>query len=236
MKKPRRFPPPAPEKKSAAIEWKAGTKVLLIGGGSSHDFQKYFNVADTAILNAAGGVSVNYTEDAVVAAKELANADVAVISTNQGGFSALPFRAALKEFTDAGKGLVLLHPGLWYNFGDWPEYNKVYAGGGSRGHDRFGEFEVKVTQPEHPLMKGVSPSFKISDELYYYNVDPAGSPVEVLATATSSLKPGTYPQVFTVKHPKAKIVGLTLGHDAKAHDLPEYKTLLVNAVKWAATK
>ncbi len=230
------LPAPAPEKKSAAIEWKAGTKVLLIGGGSSHDFQKYFNVADTAILNAAGGVSVNYTEDAVVAAKELANADVAVISTNQGGFSALPFRAALKEFTDAGKGLVLLHPGLWYNFGDWPEYNKVYAGGGSRGHDRFGEFEVKVTQPEHPLMKGVSPSFKISDELYYYNVDPAGSPVEVLATATSSLKPGTYPQVFTVKHPKAKIVGLTLGHDAKAHDLPEYKTLLVNAVKWAATK
>ncbi|HEX2746704.1 MAG TPA: ThuA domain-containing protein, partial [Verrucomicrobiales bacterium] len=229
------LPAPAPVKKAAAIEWKAGTKVLLIGGGSSHDFQKFFNLADTAILNAAGGMSVNYTEDAVVAAKELANADVAVISTNQGSFSAQPFRAALKEFTDAGKGLVLLHPGLWYNFNDWAEYNKIYAGGGSRGHDRLGEFEVKVTQPQHPLLKGVSPSFKITDELYYYTVDPAGSAVDVLATATSATK-GTFPQVFTVKHPKAKIVGITLGHDARAHDLPEYKTLLVNAVKWVSSK
>src|SRR6185295_967343 len=108
---------PAPEKKAAApIEWKSGTKVLLIGGGSSHDFEKFFHLADTAILTAAGGMSINYTEDAAVAAKELANADVAVISTNQGSFSAQPFRAALKEFTDAGKGLILLHPGLWYNF------------------------------------------------------------------------------------------------------------------------
>lgn len=229
-------PAPEPEKKAAAIEWKAGTKVLLIGGGSSHDFQKFFNLADTATLNAAGGMSINYTEDATVAAKELANADVAVISTNQGSFSAQPFRAALKEFTDAGKGLVLLHPGLWYNFNDWADYNKVYAGGGSRGHDRLGEFEVTVTQPQHPLLKGVSPSFKITDELYWYTVDSAGSAVDVLATATSKQKPGTYPQVFTVKHAKAKIVGLTLGHDARAHDLPEYKTLLVNAVKWASAK
>jgi len=229
-------PTPTPTPSANPIEWKPGTKVLLIGGGASHDYQKYFNLADTATLNAAGGFSVNYTEDATVAAKELANADVAVISANHGRFSALPFRAALKDFTDAGKGLVLLHPGLWYNWNDWPEYNKVFAGGGSRGHDKLGEFEVKVTQPQHPLLKGVASNFKITDELYYYTIDPAGSAVEVLATATSTLKPGTYPQVFTVKHPTSKIAGLTLGHDARAHDLPEYKTLLVNCVKWVSGK
>jgi hypothetical protein len=26
-----------------------------------------------------------------------------------------------------------------------------------------------------------------------------------------------------VKHPKSKIVGITLGHDARAHDLDAYK-------------
>ena len=228
-------PAPAPENKSAAIEWKPGTKVLLIGGGSSHDFQRFFNRADTATLTGAG-YSVNYTEDPEVAARELGNADVAVISTNQGSFSGLTFRDALKKFTDAGKGLVLLHPGLWYNFNGWPEYNAAYAGGGSRGHDRYGEFEVKVTQPSHPLLKGVPESFKISDELYYYTQDPAGTPIEVLATATSTMKPGTYPQVFVVKHPKTKVVGLTLGHDAKAHDLDAYKTLLLNSVKWVSGK
>ena len=56
--------------------------------------------------------------------------------------------------------------------------------------------------------------------------------VKVLATATSTQKPGDYPQVFVVKHPQARIAGLTLGHDARAHDLPEFKTLLVNCIEW----
>ena len=32
------------------------------------------------------------------------------------------------------------------------------------------------------------------------------------------------------------IVGFTLGHDARAHDLPDYQTLLKNAVIWAGGK
>lgn len=42
----------------------------------------------------------------------------------------------------------------------------------------------------------------------------------------------TYPQVFVVKHAQARIAGLTLGHDARAHDLPEFKQLLVNSIEW----
>jgi type 1 glutamine amidotransferase len=83
----------------------------------------------------------------------------------------------------------------------------------------------------------VPKSFRITDELYYFKPDPAATPIEVLATATSTTKqPGTYPQVFVVKHPKSRIVGLTLGHDARAHDLREFQTLLRNAVSWAAGK
>jgi type 1 glutamine amidotransferase len=58
----------------------------------------------------------------------------------------------------------------------------------------------------------------------------------VIAEATSLKSGKTFPQVFVVKHPKARIVGLTLGHDARAHDLPEYQALLKNAVLWAAGK
>jgi type 1 glutamine amidotransferase len=108
------------------------------------------------------------------------------------------------------------------------------VGGGARGHDKFGEFEVTSTGATHPIMAGVPASFRISDELYYFQVDPNAVPTEILATATSTLKPGTYPQVFVVKHPKSRICGITLGHDAKAHGLPEFQTILRNAVKWAA--
>jgi protein-S-isoprenylcysteine O-methyltransferase Ste14 len=79
------------------------------------------------------------------------------------------------------------------------------------------------------VTKGVTASFEITDELYNYNADPAGTPIEVLAEATSPNTGKTFPQVFVVKHPKSRIVGLTLGHDARAHDLPEYQALLRKA-------
>ena len=37
------------------------------------------------------------------------------------------------------------------------------------------------------------------------------------------------------QHPRARIVAITLGHDGRVHDLPAFKTLLVNAVTWAGS-
>ena len=71
------------------------------------------------------------------------------------------------------------------NWPDWPAFNRELVSGATRGHDKFEEFEVVVTDPSHPVMKGVPASFKITDELYNYTADPAGTPIEVLAEATS---------------------------------------------------
>ncbi|PAW88090.1 MAG: hypothetical protein B9S33_05255, partial [Pedosphaera sp. Tous-C6FEB] len=223
---------PAPPQRAEKIEWGAGTKVLLIGGGSSHDFQRFFNLADTAMLKATGKFSVNYTESPLDFVDHAKTVDVLVLSVNTPAFTTPAARKALFDHVAAGKGVVLLHAGVWYNYADWPEYNRELAGGGSRGHDRLGEYEVKATNPAHPIMKGVPASFRITDELYYFVPDAVGTPIEVLATATSTQKNATYPQVFVVKYPKARIAGLTLGHDARAHDLPEFKTLLVNCIEW----
>ena len=60
-----------------------------------------------------------------------------------------------------------------------------------------------------------------------------------VATAQTSTATGTkkeHPSVWIVKHPKARIAGIALGHDARTHDLPEFKQLLVNAANWAARK
>ena len=217
---------------SAPQSWGQGTRVLLTGGGSSHDFTKFFNLADTAILKGAG-YAVQYTEDFADAARRLAEADVLVFSTNQPTFANVAFRAALEEFAAKGKGMILLHAGLWYNFRDWPDFNKVYAGGGSRGHDNLSKpFEVTVAQPAHPIMKGVSPKFSLVDELYY--IIPDGTPIEVLAEATSPQTGKVFPSIFTVRHPTARIAGIALGHDARAHDLPQFQQILKNAVAWAS--
>ncbi len=45
-----------------------------------------------------------------------------------------------------------------------------------------------------------------------------------------------HPAVWITQHPKARVVGITIGHDERVHNLPTYQTLLTNAVKWASGK
>jgi putative heme-binding domain-containing protein len=229
---------PLPETKP--IAWAPGkTKVLIIGGGSSHDFSRFFGGTDAAALTAAG-FSVNYTEDRDQAATALAGADVAVISVNRQFFDTPEYRKALFDFANAGKGLVMLHPGTWYGFPSWPELNAAIVGGGARGHDKIATFAVNAVKPDHPVMKGVPKSFDVEDELYYFNAEqdkiPAGTaPIDVLAETSPSVRfKKPHPAVWITSHPRARIVGITLGHDQRTHDLEPFKTLLANAVRWAS--
>jgi uncharacterized protein len=229
---------PLPETKP--IAWAPGKrKVLIISGGSSHNFGKFFGETDGATLTAAG-FSVNYTEDRDQAAAEIKNADVALISVNRQFFDTPVYRKALFDFAAAGKGIVMLHPGTWYAFADWPELNATLVGGGARGHDRIAKFSVNAIQPSHPIMKGVPASFAVEDELYYLNAEPEKMPagaaaIDVLAETSPSVRfKKPHPAVWTTKHPTARIVGITLGHDERVHDHEAFKTLLVNAVTWAA--
>jgi type 1 glutamine amidotransferase len=78
----------------------------------------------------------------------------------------------------------------------------------------------------------VPKTFRISDELYQFAADPNGTSIQVLATGKSLVTGKVYPVVWITKQPKTKIVCITLGHDAAAHELPAYKTVLRNAVNW----
>lgn len=209
-------------------------QVALIGGGTHHDFEKWFNQEDVKTLTIQGRVKPTYTGDAKEIANVAKNADVLVLSLNH----AIPQEAkdAIMAHANAGKGLVLLHAGLWYNWKDWPDYNKQLIGGGSRSHDKFQEFEVSVTNTEHPIMAGVPQNFKITDELYHHNTDTSGAKATVLATGKSPTNEKVHPVIWIAQHPKARIACITLGHDGKAHQLDAFKTLLVNSVKWAGEK
>ena len=114
------------------------------------------------------------------------------------------------------------------------------VGGGARGHDKIHPFDVKALKADHPVMKDIPASFTVEDELYYVNAEgtPEGTAaIEVLAETSNSDKyQKPHPSVWITKHPKAKIVGLALGHDARVHDLKPYQQLLINAAKWTSGK
>jgi putative membrane-bound dehydrogenase-like protein len=224
------------------IKWEAGkTKVLIIAGGSSHKFVEFFGVTDSATLRAAG-FSVCYTEDRDQAVEALPQADVAVISVNRMFFDTPAYRKAVMAHAAAGKGLVMLHPGTWYAYPQWPELNAQIVGGGARGHDKLGKYSVIALKADHPILKNVPASFEVEDELYYINAEPEKIPpgtasIDVLAETSPSIRfKKPHPVVWITKHDKARIVGLTLGHDERVHDHPAYQTLLTNAVKWASRK
>lgn len=207
-------------------------QVLMVGGGSSHDFDKWYKGADVEILAKDGFANVRYTDNTDSIKYYLKDMDVLYLTNNQ-SIPDTENRKAIMDFVDAGKGLLLGHAALWYNWADWPEYNLKLVSGGSRGHDKYGPFHVKIDNKKHPVMKGVSERFTLKDELYYYKVDPNGPGVEVLATASTEGSEG-FPSIFVVNHPKSRIIGIALGHDGESHDKEVYHRLLRNAVKWVS--
>ncbi|HEA22900.1 hypothetical protein LCGC14_1388780 [marine sediment metagenome] len=206
------------------------TKIAITGGGGSHDFLKFFGVADGEILSENGNNTVIYSEDVEEIGTLVPAVDILMLTNNQ------PLDATAKKAifdqVNAGKlNMLIYHPSTWYNWEDWPEYNKQLVGGGSRSHEDLQEFEVTVVKPDHPLMKGVPRTFRIVDELYRWEKDPEAE-IEVLAMSKGLESGEEYPSIWVVKHPKAKIIGNTLGHDERAHDLEAYTTILKNSVDW----
>ncbi len=215
------------------ISKKKPIRALMVGGGASHDFDRWYKGEDIKTLETNGFAQVIYTDQPSDILKHLPGIDVLILSNNQ-PIPDAETRKAIFDFLGQGKGIVLLHAAIWYNWKDWPEYNQTIVGGGSNGHDKYGPFEVKTTNKKHPIMKGIPDRFTLSDELYYHKIDPNGAKVNVLAIAQMPGKEESYPNIFTVEHAKGRIAAIALGHDAASHELPAYKTLLRNAVKWAS--
>ena len=214
---------------------KKAIRVLLVGGGSSHDFDRWYKQEDVETLQKNGLASVEYTSDPTTILSKLSDIDVLYLANNQ-PIKDDATRKAIFAFVDSGKGLVLAHPALWYNWADWPEYNQKLVGGGSKGHNKYGPFDVTITNSKHPVTKGVPATFHLDDELYYFIADSAGTPIEVLATAKAADSDKVFPSLVIVKYPKGRIVGIAPGHDAASHTIEPYKTILRNSIKWAAGK
>lgn len=220
-------------------------RVLMVGGGTSHNFGMWYKNVDGQTLSRDGFATVNYVGDPDSILTYLPQTDVLYLSNNR-PVTNPAVRQAIMDFADAGKGLLIAHAALWYNWKDWPAYNQTIVSGGSRGHDKYGAFDVTVTEPQHPIVKGVEPKFTLKDERYYYKPDSTGLGVEVVASSSRSADARSadavagsdqiFPSVFVVKHPKARIVGLALGHDAESHNIANYQMLLRNSVQWVARR
>lgn len=205
--------------------------ILSVGGHSAHDFDRWFDEEDTIILEEIGA-TVTYTDELDAVLPQLDQADILYLSTNQ-RMTDPALHQGITEFVESGKGLLIVHAGGWYNWQqDWPEYYRDFVGGGTRSHPPLGEFEVYVTDEEHPIMEGVPARFTIRDELYRFSRDQEGADMNVLASTTEEDSGEEYPVVWTTQYGDGRIVNITLGHDGDAHTHEAYIALLQNSIHW----
>jgi putative membrane-bound dehydrogenase-like protein len=205
--------------------------VLVFGGGSSHDFAQWYDKADLATLRAAGLESARFTASLNETTRQFERMKALVLCTNHSVDDAR-FRAGLFAHVERGDGLLVLHPGAWFNWADWPEYNARLVGGGSRSHEKLQEFEVRVVNSEHPITRGAPKSFRLVDELYRFERADGDAKIEVLAIGRSLETGAEYPVLWTVERARGRTVGFTLGHDGRAHEHEAFKQLYTGSVRW----
>ncbi len=223
----------APPKAAFAPKKTGQLRVLLAGSGGSHDFEKFFLGQDGETLRATKRMEVIGVADADEAARLLPEADVLVLSANRKDFGDELFQKALTAFANSGKGIIALHAATWYNWKGVPEYNERFIGGGSRSHG-LGDVTVNLTGKTHPVVAGLSgKSFTFHDESYHIELKPTSGALILAENSPDKVTKRTHPSVWIMPDAKARIVCISLGHDAPAHDNPNYQCLLVNAVDWA---
>ena len=163
-----------------------GKHIFIVGGHDSHDFDRWFKDEDINTLENAG-FTASYTDQPDEIQASLATADILSLTNNQ----PIPdpqTRQAIFDHADSGKGLLLIHAGLWYNWKDWPEYNTDLAGGGSKSHGPYGPFEVQITNPDHPVVKGLPSTFILEDELYRFEADSEIIQLDTLAVGIEPIR------------------------------------------------
>jgi type 1 glutamine amidotransferase len=234
----------------------APVRVLILSGANNHEWRQT-TPHIKSILEASGRFEVKVTDEpsgltgAILAKYDLLLADYC---GPRWGETA---EKAVEAFVKGGKGLVIVHAAS-YPFGTrevlgekmtrtgkreppWPAWGEmvgaVWTEQPMTGHGQRHIFQVKWTEPQHPIAAGLPPSFTISDELYHlFQMKPN---VNVLARAFDDTKIGgtgkDEPILWTVPYGQGRVFHTALGHDLTAQAEPGFQISLARGAEWAAT-
>ena len=141
-------------------------------------------------------------------------------------------RARLREFAEAGKGIVILHHAICSHT-DWPWWFEQVAGGVYNEKSTFLHDEtmpIKIVK-KHPITDGLA-DFVIHDETYKNLwISPK---VDVLLRTSNPTSDG--PVAWISPYPKSRVVFLQLGHGPEAHRNPNFQRLVRQAILWAGER
>ena len=146
-------------------------------------------------------------------------------------------RKNLREFLESGKGVLILHHAI-ASLNDWQWWwEDVRAGkyflNDEPGHpaSRYQHDQDLTVEPtgKHPITDGIG-AMHIIDETYK---DVWISPrAHILLTTNHPQADG--PLMWVSPYEKSRVVYCMLGHGSEAHNHPQFRQLIHNAVRWVA--
>jgi uncharacterized protein len=244
-------PLPAQQLQPAA----AKIQTLIITGQNGHDWRSTTPVL-RKILEDSGRFEVRVTEEFRGGGPEtLAPYDLVVLNYFERKKPELLWgdraNSALLDFVRSGKGVVVYHFSV-AAFDGWEEYEKLCAGNWRPDHGHHSarhDFTVDIKDGDHPVTRGMKPSFLQANDELYANLkwQPSGK-YHVLATAWDdhSLYQGkarqpvpgkglNHPMLWTVDYGSGRVFVTALGHDADALKSPGFISTFARGAEWAAT-
>lgn len=227
-------------------------RALLITGHNNHNWQ-YTSRLHKDTLEATGRFLVDITdapEERLTHAGALRRYNVFILDYNDFGKPRRWGDAAERTFlhaVESGTGVVAIHSAN-NAFDGWAEYETMLAlmWRQGTGHGRFHQFDVKFTDRDHPITKGLNDFGTHPDELYHKLVNVHDVKFHVLATAHASTETGgsgqDEPMAIVLNYGKGRVFATPLGHvwtnaiDTKPSiSDPQFKILLCRGAEWAAT-
>ncbi len=141
----------------------------------------------------------------------------------------------ITEAHKAGAPAVVIHCAMHTyraaEIDDWREFLGVT----SSRHEHQANYPVKVTDPEHPTMRGIPADWKTpKDELYV--IDKMWPGAKTLATSVSERSKVEHAVFWTNQFGKARVFGTTYGHGNATWEDPVFTAAVTRGILWAADK
>ncbi len=147
-----------------------------------------------------------------------------------------PQRKGLCAAVAAGAGLAGFHGGMCDAFRQDTQYQYMTGGQWVAHPGNIIDYQVQLTDLDHPIAAGLPRTFAMHSEQYYMHVDPGNL---VLATTTFNgdhdpwIAGTVMPVVWIRMFDKGKVFFSSLGHVAADFDTPPVRELTRRGMLWA---
>ncbi len=174
----------------------------------------------------ARGIEIKYTDDmSVLKAEALNQFDGLLLFANIDAIEK-PQADALLAYVESGKGFIPVHCASFCFRND--ERIVALMGGQFQKHGT-GVFRTRITQPNHPIMKGFD-GFASFDETYVHTKHNEENRVVLEVRADDN---GFEPYTWTRTQGKGKVFYTAWGHDERTWGNPGFVNLMERGIRWA---